>query len=179
MEKIVGLLLFLALNVTVWSQAPAPAAPTKDPVATALRAIMTRQQGNLVGAISAMPADKFSFKPTPDQSSFGHLAAHIADANYNFCAAVGGVAMPKVAEGKESDSKDTLLAAAKASFDFCGDALGKMDDSKLGEQVDLFGGKTSRAGAALRLASAWADHYSTAAMYLRLNGILPPSAQKK
>jgi hypothetical protein len=176
--------MFVALialsSVVAFAQGPAaPAASTKDPVATALRAMLGRFQNNTIGAITAMPADKFGYKPTPDQSSFGHLAAHIADANYNFCAAVGGVPMPKVAEGKESDSKDTLLAAAKASFDFCGDALGKMDDSKLGEQVDLFGGKTSRAGAALRLASAWADHYSAQAMYLRLNGILPPSAQGK
>jgi hypothetical protein len=29
------------------------------------------------------------------------------------------------------------------------------------------------------LAVDWADHYSTAASYLRLNGILPPSAQPK
>jgi hypothetical protein len=33
--------------------------------------------------------------------------------------------------------------------------------------------------AALILSSGWADHYSAAAMYLRLNGILPPSAQPK
>jgi hypothetical protein len=31
---------------------------------------------------------------------------------------------------------------------------------------------------ALALASGWADHYAAAAQYLRLNGILPPSAQK-
>ncbi|MGA2695666.1 MAG: DinB family protein [Terriglobales bacterium] len=180
MKKTFSVFLFLALSIMAWSQAPAHAAApnTKDPVAAALGAIMTRQQGNLINAITAMPADKFGYKPTPDQITFGHLAAHIAEANYNFCAAVGGVALPKI-ESKESDPKDTLLAAAKASFDFCSDALAKMDDSKLGEQVDLFGSKTSRAGAVLRLASAWADHYGAAAMYLRLNGILPPSAQPK
>jgi hypothetical protein len=29
------------------------------------------------------------------------------------------------------------------------------------------------------ITNALADHYSVAAMYLRLNGMLPPSAQKK
>ena len=73
-----------------------------------------------------------------------------------------------------------LLAAATASFDFCGDALGKMDDSKLGDSIELFGGRQGpRAMAALGLAGGWADHYGAAAMYLRLNGILPPSAQPK
>jgi hypothetical protein len=85
-----------------------------------------------------------------------------------------------VDELKETDSKDKLLAAAKASFDFCTDALSKMDDSKLGDSVELFGGhQFPRAMGALGLASTWADHYAAAAMYLRLNGILPPSAQPK
>ncbi len=55
-----------------------------------------------------------------------------------------------------------------------------MDDSKLGDNVENFGGHDlPRAVDALRLASGWADHYATLAMYLRLNGILPPSAQPK
>ena len=29
------------------------------------------------------------------------------------------------------------------------------------------------------IAADWADHYSTAASYLRMNGILPPTAQPK
>jgi hypothetical protein len=33
--------------------------------------------------------------------------------------------------------------------------------------------------AALIMASGWADHYAAAAQYLRLNGIVPPSAQPK
>ena len=50
------------------------------------------------------------------------------------------MAEPKVEEVKESDAKDKLLAAATASYDFCADALGKMDDSKLGDNIELFGG---------------------------------------
>jgi hypothetical protein len=33
--------------------------------------------------------------------------------------------------------------------------------------------------AAFALASGWADHYGMAAIYLRLNGIVPPTAQPK
>ena len=33
-----------------------------------------------------MPAEKFGFKPTPEQMSFGHLAGHIVEGNYFFCA---------------------------------------------------------------------------------------------
>ena len=155
-------------------------APVKDPVATSLRMLLSRSRNNTLGAITAMPADKFNYKPTPDQMTFGHLIAHIVGSNYFLCAKAADVAAPKVEEAKESDGKDKLLAAATASFDFCGEALGKMDDSNLGDNVELFGGKQfPRAMAALGLASGWADHYGAAAMYLRLNNILPPSAQPK
>ena len=80
----------------------------------------------------------------------------------------------------ETDAKEKLVAAVKASFDFCGTALAKAEDAKLGDPIQDFGGKTKpRAWAALALAGSWSDHYGAAAMYLRLNGLLPPTAQKK
>ena len=160
--------------------APQAAAPVKDPVTASLRVLLPRSRNNTLGAITAMPADKFGYKPTPDQMSFSHLVVHIIGFNNGFCAKAADVAEPKVEEVKESDSKDKLLAAATASYDFCGEALGKMDDSKLGDSIELFAGRQApRAMADLILASGWADHYAAAAMYLRLNGVLPPSAQPK
>ena len=49
------------------------------------------------------------------------------------------------------------------------------------EEVTMFGRRTSltRAATMLTIATDWADHYSTAASYLRQNGILPPTAQPK
>ena len=159
---------------------PSPAAATKDPVATSVRMLLPRSQKNILGAIEAMPGDKFAFKPTAEQMSFGHLVTHIIESNYFLCAKAADVPEPKAEAAKETDSKEKLLAAAKASFDFCGESLAKMDDSKLGDSVELFGGRQyPRAMAALGLASGWADHYAAAAMYLRLNNILPPSAQAK
>jgi hypothetical protein len=171
-----------AQSMSAPAAAPAPqaAAPVKDPVATSLRLLLPRSRSNILGAITAMPADKFNYKPTPDQVTFAHLVVHIIGSNNGGCAKAADVPSPKVEEVKETDSKDKLLAAATASFDFCGDALGKMDDSKLGDSVELFGGHSfPRAMAALILASGWADHYAAAAMYLRLNNILPPTAQPK
>lgn len=154
--------------------------PTKDPVSTSLRVMLQRSQNNTIAAVDAMPADKFSYKPTPEQMTFAHLVTHIIEFNNSICAKAADVPAPKVEESKESDSKDKLVAAVKASYAFCSEALGKMDDSKLGDSIELFGGRQApRAMAALIASSGWADHYATAAMYLRLNGILPPSAQQK
>ena len=162
------------------ASAASTAAPTKDPVAAAARLILQRFQTNTIGAIEAMPADKFNYKPTPDQITFGHLAAHIASSNDLFCSKAADVPAPKVDEPKETDSKDQLVAAVKASFTFCSEALGKMDDSKLGDTIELFPGRQfPRSLAVLAIASSMSDHYAAAAMYLRLNNILPPSAQPK
>jgi hypothetical protein len=158
---------------------PQAAAPVKDPVTAGLRILLPRSRTNTLGAIAAMPADKFSYKPTPDQMSFAHLVVHIIGFNNAVCAKAADIAEPKVEEVKESDSKEKQMAAATASYDFCADALGKMDDSKLSDSIQLFGRQGPRALAALIMASGWADHYADAAMYLRLNGILPPSAQPK
>jgi phenylpyruvate tautomerase PptA (4-oxalocrotonate tautomerase family) len=153
---------------------------SKNPVTDVLRDAVAGRKKNTVAAIEEMPADKFGFKPTPDQMSFGHLATHIAEANYFFCAKVGDVPQPKVEELTETAAKEKLVAAVTASFDFCGTALAKADDSKLGDSIQDFTGKTRpRAWAALALAGSWADHYGAAAMYLRLSGLVPPSAQKK
>jgi DinB superfamily len=172
MKPMLVLLTFLA-SVTAFAQ-------TKNPVTSVLRDSLPGRQKNTVAAFQEMPADKFGFKPTPDQMSFGHLAAHIAEGNYFFCANVGDVPQPKVEELSGTEDKDKLVAAIQASFDFCGTALAKADDSKLGDSIQGFDGKPKpRAWAFLALASSWADHYGIAAMYLRLNGLLPPTAQPK
>jgi hypothetical protein len=164
----------LALSACAFAQ------QSKNPVTDVLRDSLAGRQKNTVAAVEEMPADKFATKPTPDQMSFGHLAAHIAEANYFFCSKVGDVPAPKVEEVTETSGKDQLVAAVKASFDFCGTALAKAEDAKLGDPIQDFAGKTRpRAWAALALAGSWADHYGAAAMYLRMNGLLPPTAQKK
>jgi uncharacterized damage-inducible protein DinB len=159
--------------------AMAASAQTKNPVSSALKDTLPGRQKNIVAAVEEMPADKFGYKPTADQMTFGHLVTHIIESNYMFCSKAAAVPAPKVEEAKDTDGKDKLLAALKTSFDFCSDALSKMDDSKLSEMTDFFGGQqASRARIALALAGSWADHYGAAAMYLRLNGLTPPSAKK-
>jgi uncharacterized damage-inducible protein DinB len=173
------LVIAASLLLAASAAAQTASAPTKNPVSTALRDVLPGRQKNTIAALEAMPADKFNYKPTADQMTFGQLAAHVAEANYLLCGKTTGVAPPKVDEAKETDSKDKLVAAAKASFDFCSDALAKMDDSKLTESTEGFGGKqATRAWFSLILSGAWADHYAEAAMYLRLNGVLPPTAKK-
>ena len=153
---------------------------SKNPVSDVLRAMLAGREKNLVAAFAEMPADKFDYKPTADQMTFGHLAAHVAESNYYFCGNVAGVPEPKVEELKGTEGKDKLVAAVKASFAFCQEVLPKEEDSKMTEDIKWFDGKPrARAWAFVALGSSWADHYGMAAIYLRLNGLLPPTAKKE
>ena len=156
-------------------------AQDKNPVTTVAKEILPHQQKNIVAAVEEMPADKFSYKPTEQQMTFGHLVLHIVESNNYLCSRIGDLPEVKAAVPlKESDGKEKLIEALKASFEFCSTALSKTDDSKLADEVEMFGGrKGSRAFALIVLTNDWADHYSSAAMYLRLNGMLPPTAQPK
>ena len=151
-----------------------------NPVSGALKSQMQGAQRNLVAAAEAMPADKYGFKPTPAQMSFGQLVLHVAGSNEFMCSSIAGSKAPVRVKLDATASKDVLIARIKESFEYCESSLANTDDSHLGEMVPFFGGRTiSRAGAMMDLAGDWADHYGASAIYLRLNGILPPTARPK
>lgn len=169
--------LVLTLFATLAASAQEASAPVANPVTSTVKAQLTRYAKNMVAAADLMPAEKFNFRPTPEMNTFGHLILHIAQSNNILCSKISGAAAPDV-KLTDTDAKDKLVAALKASFDYCTSALANVDDSKLGEPMTLFGNRpASRAAALIALSDDWYDHYGTQAMYLRLNGILPPTAQ--
>jgi hypothetical protein len=124
-----------------------------------------------------MPADKYSYKPTPEQMSFAHLMVHVAESNNNLCSKISGE--KRDVDVNEKQSKEVLTKAVQDSFSFCKKVLDNASDGNLAEPMEIFAGRSgTRATAFIALATGWADHYGAAAMYLRLNGLLPPSAKK-
>jgi uncharacterized damage-inducible protein DinB len=151
-----------------------------NPVSNHVRQVVEREAKNMVAAAEEMPADKYSYHPTPEQMTFGHLVVHMANSNTFLCSKISGVAAPEGEKLSDTDPKEKLVAALKASFDFCTSSLAKVDDSKLGEPLTVFGNRTmSRAAVMITLTDDFYDHYSMAAIYLRLNGLLPPTAQRE
>jgi uncharacterized damage-inducible protein DinB len=179
--KRIGLMMCAMLvtsvaGTAVAAQDAAPAGPVANPVSTTVKTQMARYAKNMVAAAEAMPPEKYSFKPTAEMNTFAHLTMHIAQSNNFLCSKISGQTAPEV-KIADTDPKDKLVAALKASFDFCGTALASVDDSKLSDPFTVFNRQTSRAGLLITLSDDWYDHYGTQAVYLRLNGILPPTAQ--
>lgn len=172
----------MAAGPMVWAQehsAPLPAEATANPVVWSAKTLYQRDAKNMVAAAEEMPADKYSYRPTADQWTFGKLVSHVAQSNGGLCGALSGTAAPASLQVSETASKADLVTALRASFDFCGTALDGLTDAKLGETVTVFHRTMPRAMTLVLLPADLADHYSQMAAYLRLNGMLPPSAQKK
>jgi uncharacterized damage-inducible protein DinB len=157
------------------------AKPSANPVTESARQMLAQHAKYLIASAELLPAEKYSYHPTEAQMTFGQLIVHIVQTNSMICSGIGDLKIPDVMNLAATESKDALVTAIKQSFTHCSDALAKLDDGKLGEEVIMMGKRTGmpRARAVLVIVADWADHYSTAASYLRLNGILPPSAQPK
>ena len=179
----VAVLLFVVVTSLGAQQ---PAAPD-NPITAAFKGRITRLSSNVAQAFDSIPEAKFGYKPTPAQLSIGYIAQHVAEDNYLFCNAFGDMKADVPAdEASTPDSvkatwpKAKLVQQLQASFDFCNKAMEQLTDASLGEQASMtFRGRTRSVGRAqmvLGHALDLADHYSQLANYMRLNGILPPTA---
>lgn len=159
--------------------APAMVAAQGNPVADAFRSYEATEAKNLIAAAEEFPANKFNYKPTPAQMSFADIMVHLAQGNDYLCGNISGVKAPTRTAVKATAPKAELVARLKETFEFCSTSLKSLDDSKLTEELDFFGGpKHSRAWVMTATTGDWADHYSQVAIYMRLNGLLPPTAKK-
>jgi hypothetical protein len=170
------LLIALAMSSLVGTAAAQNAA---TPVSDAVRSAAGRAATNFTGAAEVMPADKYGFKPTPAQMSFGDVIAHMSGGNDALCSSIGGVAPPKRSAIAAGAQKEKLVGRLRETFQFCESALARVNDAQLAEKVSYFGEQqVPRGSVMLAAAEEWAGHYSQLAVYLRLNGLLPPTAKR-
>jgi uncharacterized damage-inducible protein DinB len=140
----------------------------------------------LLAAFDSIPAAKYDFRPTLPQQTVGFIAQHLEDANYNLCEKIGGSKRAMTARDSQPESikaawpKDTLIARLRTSFNFCRDAFTKIDDAKMRDAVRLGPSGSAltqpRVHALLFFVTDLAEHYAQIASYMRVIGLIPPSA---
>jgi hypothetical protein len=171
----------ILIALTLLSLAAAPilqAQANPNPVSSSAREIYQRQAKYLIAAAELMPADKYTFRPTPAQMSYAQTIAHVADANTYVCGMLTASPGPRGPRTTDTLSKDQLITALNTSFQVCDKALAGLQDAQLSDTITFFGGKPAlRAKALLEELGDLDDHYSQMAIYLRLNGLTPPSAK--
>jgi hypothetical protein len=129
-----------------------------------------------------MPEAKFGFKPVDTVRTYGQILAHVAGANYNFCAAARGEKSPFTEDAfeKTATTRPAIIKAVEDSIKYCDTAYAALDDRKAAEIVDgaFGGGKTPRAAALMGNTGHVQEHYGNLVTYMRINGIVPPSSAK-
>jgi hypothetical protein len=169
----------LSVFVPAVLAAQAPQTASSSPVFDAFRMQVARYARIIPAAAELMPAKKYRYKPTKAQMSFGDIVVHLVEANDGLCGVVSGTKAAPHPKLLATSAKDSLLAQLKSSFDFCTTAFANMTDADLAKPASIFGMNTTQAGLLFINVGDWADHYSQFANYMRLNGVLPPTARPK
>jgi hypothetical protein len=128
--------------------------------------------GRLLAAFDSIPAARYDYRPTPSQQTVGYIAQHLEAANYALCERLGDTRHPRTSKDSLADTvkarwpKDPLVARLDASLRFCAgtlERLGQLDSPAVVSNLLLF-------------ETDLAEHYSQLSVYMRLLGLVPPSA---
>ena len=156
-------------------------AQNPDPLSPEVKWSYGSIKNNLLKLAEKMPAENYTFRPTPEVETFGRRVAHIADANMNVCTGLNGERKPLGAASKTS--KADLVAALKESFAYCDAVFDSLTDQTAREMVSSrLGGpfppdpNRSRLATLYNLVRHSNEMYGYMAVYLRLKGIVPPTS---
>jgi len=160
----------------------AQARPTSpQPVSDAVRASWENSKKNIRDAAVDVAEAHYSFKPVDTVRTFGQIVAHVAGANYEFCAAAKGEKSPKAENAFEGlATKAAILQAWNDSVAYCDAAYKALTDKSAGEPINMpfNGGKGVRVATLLGNIEHLGEHYGNLVTYMRLKGIVPPTSRR-
>lgn len=129
--------------------------------------------------LDAMPADGYSFRPTPEIRSFAMQMLHLATANFGFAAGFTGQTNPyqttKLEEKTELHDKENVTKIVLQSYDLMIAGLKTLTDAKLNERVPMQGMNRPREIVLAEIFEHQTHHRGQTTIYLRLKGVTPPN----
>jgi uncharacterized damage-inducible protein DinB len=134
----------------------------------------------IVNAADALPEDKFGFKSTPAQRSFGEHVLHIVEVNSMLYATLGAKA-PAPAINKDARTKAEIMTALRQSFDYGEAIIKEFNDQQWVARVTpppFMGTSASRLRLIYFVMQHTQDTYGQMVVYLRLNGVVPPASRR-
>ena len=161
----------LALPLALSAQSPV-APDATDAVMLAFERFADLFGSRLVEAFDSIPASRYDYRPTPAQQTIGYIAQHLEEANYYLCERFADLKHRWTAKDSLADSikarwpKDTLVRRLDVSLRFC--------DSAIERAAHLQ--SPALANDLLAFETDLAEHYSQISSYMRLLGLVPPSA---
>jgi uncharacterized damage-inducible protein DinB len=157
--------------------AGAPAAMAQNAAVSTARDLWKDLTAYITTAAEELTPAQYDYRPTPKVRSFGQLVGHVAGAQNLICAAALGE--PPRAEDeyeKPGVTKAQLVAALKASTDYCAKAYSQTDAAAQ-QPTKLFGQDRTRLYALIQNATHNGEHYGNIITYMRMQGLVPPSSR--
>ena len=137
-----------------------------------------RQRDTMMKIADAMPEDQFGYKSTPPQRSYGEQVMHIATVNVDVLKWIGGQTPAPSFTAESAKTKADMLKAMADSYDYGIALLKEQTDTTITQTIDgRFLGPSTRARIFWFLLGHSMDIYGQMAVYLRLNGIVPPASR--
>jgi uncharacterized damage-inducible protein DinB len=177
-----------SLTVVVFCLIPALALAQKQPqpktVPDSINFIWKTIAGNFTSLADAMPEDKWVFKPTQGEfkeaRTFAEQVKHVACANEAWAKKLSGEKPPAHCDlggPNPAKSKAEIMAYLKDSFAMVDKAIDETNaDTLLNSTPGPYWGANRLSSL---IATVWhvSDHYGQLAIYLRMNGIVPPASR--
>ena len=167
------LALVVAAPAVVLAQAPAPS------MAKELAASFQRATNEILDIAEAMPAEKYGYKPTPDVLSFGDQLVHVAGIAQRYVDTAKGTKTEAHHHG--TMAKAEVITLVKKALQSAQDMITPLTDAQLAEPVKFpFGDRI------VTRATFWQgplyqirNHHGQLVVYLRMNGIVPPTTARR
>jgi uncharacterized damage-inducible protein DinB len=170
----IGLLAALPMFAALSGQ---PAQAQGNPISTSVSKDYRTVRDYVLRSAEKMPAEKYSYRPTPEVRTFAQQLAHIADDQYNLCGPARNEKRQAAYRAIEMSlsNKPDLIAALKNAFAYCDAAYGALTDAT-GSAPALGVDRTNFGMLNWNLWHTW-EHYGNIVVYLRLNNLVPPSSE--
>lgn len=147
--------------------------PAQTLTTTTIQRYFTPVRTNIEAAAEQMPAEKYGFKLTPDQMSFGEWLLHSVERNYLDCAALKGETAPMSAkEVSAIQGKEAIAKAVRDSFSYCAAVVAGLDEKKVLATPEL-------TYSFLHTVVHNNEIYGNLVGYLRVSGVMPPSTARR
>jgi uncharacterized damage-inducible protein DinB len=184
-RSILAVLALGVLGIACGGNATEQSAPTPTTTGSAAASVLNdllkdwqRQQETMMKIADAMPEDKFGFKSTPPQRSYGEQVMHIATVNVDILKWIGGQTPAPSFTAESAKTKADMLKAMADSYEYGTALLKEQTDATIAQTIDgRFLGPSTRARLFWFLLGHSMDIYGQMVVYLRLNGIVPPASR--
>jgi uncharacterized damage-inducible protein DinB len=149
-------------------------------LATGLQRAYVNIKLNLTEAAEKLGEGDYTYTPSKDIRPYGGQLAHVANSQFNSCAAAKGEPNPNQGQNLEQTKKTRaeIIKALADSFAFCDPAFAALTDQSALELVRQGMNEVARGAVLSNLIAHSNEEYGIITVYLRTKGIVPPSTER-